>query len=371
LELLQKRPCLDGDPYLAQKAWSSHQNQPHYRSVSESTRNTSIQNKNLCLPFARYGSGAISLLNELLKLDWRKRVNAIDALKHPYFRNDPLPAKPGDLPTFEESHELDRRKFRGQKAAPPPAPKGGDVGRGPNGGQPGWGGEPAGNGNPGFGNGDGYQGYRHQNGSRYYPPPPPPHGGHRNGVQPPPSMEERRPAWRRDDRPDTRLPPRPPAPVDFPPMSYDGGRSDRPDGYRSRSRDLERDRAPPRSRGSAPNVDTYIPSYGPDSVRPPRDDRPPREDRPPRDDRAPRDDRPRDDRRWRDVENHRDDRRHDRDRDRDRDRLDYGDDRSRSTRTRSRSRSPIRERDRERIREREPLDRERDRERDNRDIYRR
>lgn len=81
----------------------------------------------------RQGPAAISLLSEFLKLDWRKRINAIDALKHPYFLNPPLPAKPGDLPRFEDSHELDRRKFRDQKAALPPAPAGGSVGMGPNG----------------------------------------------------------------------------------------------------------------------------------------------------------------------------------------------------------------------------------------------
>jgi len=298
----------------------------------------------------RNGSGAISLLNELLKLDWKKRINAIDALKHPYFRNSPLPAKPGDLQKMEDSHELDRRKFRGQKAAPPPAPKGGTVGMGvgPSGG---WGGEPAVNGNSGFGNGDGYSGYRQPNGSRY-----PPHGVHRNGVPPPPPQEERRPAWarNRDDRPDIRLPPRPP-PADY--SGYDGGRGgERPDGYRSRSRDLERDRdrdrvPPSRSRAGGPNIDTYIPSYSADGGR--RDDRAPRD----------REDRLRDDRsRRRDG---RDDRRHDRDRDRDR--LDY-DDRSRTSRTRSRSRSPGRDRERDRIREREPLDRSHDRDRE---IYRR
>lgn len=291
---------------------------------------------NLC----RYGSGAISLLSELLKLDWRKRLNAIDALQHPYFRNAPLPARPGDLPTFEESHELDRRKFRGQKAAPPPAPKGGTVGMGPNSGQGGWGGEPGGNGNHSYGNGDNYgHGYRpHQNGGRY-----PPHGDHRNGVPPPP--DGRRPAWRQNERPDTRLPPRPPPPAQD--QFYDGPRSDNRDGYRSRSRDIDRERPQlPRSRAGGPNIDTYIPSYGPDSGRPPREDRS-----------RSHDDRPR--RR----DDH--DRRHDRDRDRDRERIEY-DDRSLNGRTRSRSRSPTRERDRERIRDREPLDRERER-----DVYRR
>ncbi|KAK5442597.1 serine/threonine protein kinase, CMGC, CDC2/CDK subfamily [Exophiala xenobiotica] len=70
----------------------------------------------------------LSLLGEFLKLDWHKRINAMDALKHPYFHTDPLPARPGDLPTFEDSHELDRKKFRDQKQKPPPAPAGGSVG---------------------------------------------------------------------------------------------------------------------------------------------------------------------------------------------------------------------------------------------------
>ncbi|KAH6684383.1 kinase-like domain-containing protein [Halenospora varia] len=288
--------------------------------------------------FREYGSGAIALLNDLLKLDWRKRINAIDALKHPYFTTQPLPARAGDIPTFEDSHELDRRKFRSQKAAPPPAPRGETVGMGPGGG---WG-EPTANGHGGYGHGgDGYRQHHHHNGRNY-----PPNGGYRNGVPPPPPEGERRRGWQRDDRPDPRgLPPRPP-PVDY----HDGG--GRPDGYRSRSRELERPSLP-RSRGGAPPVDTYIPSYGPESGR--------------------RDDGRRDDRRRRDDRD-RDDRPHHRDRERDRDsdrRLDYGDDRSRSGRTRSRSRSPVRERDRERVREREPLDRDRDRERDREREYRR
>ncbi|RMZ86151.1 hypothetical protein DV737_g202, partial [Chaetothyriales sp. CBS 132003] len=71
---------------------------------------------------------AVSLLERLLTLDWRKRINAIDALEHPYFTTPPLPARPGDLPSFDDSHELDRRKFRDQKNKPPPAPAGGSVG---------------------------------------------------------------------------------------------------------------------------------------------------------------------------------------------------------------------------------------------------
>ncbi|RYO79348.1 hypothetical protein DL766_008210 [Monosporascus sp. MC13-8B] len=80
--------------------------------------------------FREHGQLAINLLKELLTLDWRKRINAIDALEHPYFKEQPYPAKPENIPRFEDSHELDRRKFHDRKAALPPAPKGGTVGVG-------------------------------------------------------------------------------------------------------------------------------------------------------------------------------------------------------------------------------------------------
>ena len=173
-----------------------------------------------------------------MKLDWKTRFNAVDALEHPYFKMTPLPLQPHEIPTYEESHELDRRKFHDRKANLPPAPKGGTVGLGPD----------ANGATAGF-NSDSYG----RNGA--------PNGGGRY-------RDDRRPAWQRD-----RGPPRPPP-----------GRDD-----------LDRDRGPPRSRGPPPrgggvgggppgDVDTYIPSYraDDDGVRR-RDDRPPRDDRrPPR-----------------------------------------------------------------------------------------
>ncbi|KAI1449793.1 Pkinase-domain-containing protein [Annulohypoxylon stygium] len=241
--------------------------------------------------FREHGSSAISLLKELLTLDWKSRINAIDALEHPYFKTAPYPAKPEDIPTFEDSHELDRRKFHDRKAALPPAPKGGTVGVGAFEGP-----------NASFGSGDGYG--NRMNG-RYQAR----HGGGYRGD------DTRRPAWARGDQPhmDHRLPQRPPPP------DYPGNGWDNP----AEHHDSYRDRAPRNRGGNRPDVDTYIPSYRAGG----RDDRPPREDRPPRDDR----------RRWDD----RDDRRHDWDR-RDRE---Y-DDRSRASQTRSRSRSP-RDRDRD------------------------
>ncbi|KAI1129434.1 kinase-like protein [Nemania abortiva] len=200
--------------------------------------------------FREHGVPAVSLLTALLQLNWRTRINAIDALEHPYFKTAPFPARPEDIPTFEDSHELDRRKFHDRKAALPPAPKGGTVGGafdGPN---------------VGFGSGDGYG--NRANGRH--------HG--RNGDD-----GGRRPAWAREQaRHEHRLPPRPPPPEN-PPSGWDGSK-DQHNSYR------DRDRAP-RNRGGAnrPDIDTYIPSY-----RGGRDELPPREDRP-RDDRRRRDDR--------------------------------------------------------------------------------
>lgn len=141
-EMFKGRPILAGnsDVNQAQQIFElvgspNDENMPGWSELPgcDGVKEFEYRRGNLPTIFREQGSLAISLLSELLKLDWRKRINAIDALKHPYFHSPPLPARPGDLPAFEESHELDRRKFRGQKQALPPAPAGGSVGMGPNG----------------------------------------------------------------------------------------------------------------------------------------------------------------------------------------------------------------------------------------------
>ncbi|KAK1539814.1 uncharacterized protein CCOS01_01128 [Colletotrichum costaricense] len=214
---------------------------PGAEAVTPRPRPGSITNK-----FREYGTGAVSLLKELLRLDWKSRINAADALNHPYFKMAPMPAEPGDLPTFEDSHELDRRKFHDRQAKLPPAPKGGTVGMGPE----------AHGANAGFNNTDAYSNRNGVNGRNANVP-----GGHRNGG------DERRPAWQRDNR---GLPPRPP-----PPEYANGGPMPPRDDYRDRDRDRR-----PRSRGGrGPDVDTYIPSYRDDVPPRHRDDRPPRDRR--------------------------------------------------------------------------------------------
>lgn len=206
----------------------------------------------------------LNLLKSLLCLDWRRRVNAIDALQHEYFKTAPLPLRPEDLPRYEDSHELDaRRRGHEQKRALPPAPQGGTVGMGPD--------EWTGSG-PGYPvNGYGYdsrpppRGYGRDRGP---PGAPQPRGyDDRRGPPAPPDAGRREPAWRRDarpppinghalpPRPDTSLPPRPngPLPDRGPPPAARDGRDARP-----------------RAGGGGADIDTYIPNY---SDRPP----PPRE----------------------------------------------------------------------------------------------
>ncbi|KAM3456942.1 hypothetical protein NHJ6243_007986 [Beauveria neobassiana] len=257
-EMLVGKPILSGesDSHQLDIIWDllgspTEENMPGWKSLpgaehmSPRPRPGNLQNR-----FREFGSGAISLLKELMKLDWRTRINAVDALEHAYFKMEPLPMEPHEIPTYEESHELDRRKFQDRKAALPPAPKGGTVGIGPD----------ANGATAGFNSGEGYG----RNGAA---------NGRFRGAD-----DHRRPAWQRErgGHPPSRGPP--------------PDRGGRDDDYR------DRDRGAPRSRPGgglggqrgAPDTDTYIPSYGRDDGARRRDDRLPRDDRrPPRDDRRP------------------------------------------------------------------------------------
>ena len=275
-EMFKKRPILPGNSDLNQLQLifdligsPTEDNMPGWVALPgcDGVKTFQHRHSSLSQAFRDQGSLFISLLGELLKLDWRKRSNAMDALEHPYFKTDPLPAKPGDIPQFQESHELDRRKFREQKANPPPAPAGGTVGMGPDG---------------DFTNGSilpvqnqyppgGSRGY--QNDSHAYPPRRNVHdqrhhqAAHNSRVPPPQSMGQpssvRQPAWERGAP--NGLPPRPPVEVPRGGLGYGNGRPFEA----GRNRDAPRERPPyetgrsrPRA-GGPPDVDTYIPSYGP------------------------------------------------------------------------------------------------------------
>ena len=208
--------------------------------------------------FRELSPTGLSLITDLMRLDWRRRINAIDAIDHPYFKEDPKPMREEDIPTFADSHELDRRNARGQKQALPPAPAGGTVGVGPNG-------EWIGSGPPpnAWGNGNGRYGGPQDRGPPGVDRPPrgyngrgPPQRYDHGRAPPPPPEGGRRPNWGNGGG----LPP-PPGEgrhqLPLPPRPHHG-----PDGG-----DRRRNQPPP--------GDTYIPSYqgggGPRGSREPDD----------------------------------------------------------------------------------------------------
>lgn len=71
------------------------------------------------------GELGVKLMSGLLTLDPAKRLNAADAISHDYFSTQPLPLAPEDMPAFEESHEIDRERFKRQRteSVPPPETK--------------------------------------------------------------------------------------------------------------------------------------------------------------------------------------------------------------------------------------------------------
>ena len=281
-EMFKGKPILPGvsDVNQAQLVFDlmgspTEENMPGWSLLPGCEGVHSFAHRTCTLPqvFREQGSSFISLLSELLKLDWRKRINAIDALQHPYFKNHPFPAKPGDIPEFQESHELDRKKLREQRANPPPAPAGGTVGMGSVGEfsngvgssnpqnqfRPRAGGGPAGYHNEQPAYPPRHNGYdmRHAGPPRDFRGPPP-----SSGPLPPPPPMHRLPRG-----PEVNgLPPRPPPPDNgsFMSRGFQG----------SGPRDDGRGRPPPRDRPGASQVDTYIPAYAAnrDNGRRPRDD---------------------------------------------------------------------------------------------------
>lgn len=277
-EMYKGKPILPGQSDLDQAhrifklcGSPNERNMPGWGSLPgcDGVRNFGPYPRSMEHQFSDMGSAGVSLLTELLTLDPRKRINAIDGLKHEYFTALPLPAKPSEIPKFEESHELDRRR-RHQRI--PPAPAGGTVGvgsRAQNQQLPWDSREDSRRGNGGWdsrgGGGGGGRPYDSRGGAGQQPVGQPriPPGVHTNTDHRPPwaakSLEPQSLPMGRVPPRDHGLPPRPPMARD------DRDRLDRGGGPMERSRS---------GRNGASNIDTYIPSYprGDDGLPRGRDD---------------------------------------------------------------------------------------------------
>lgn len=65
------------------------------------------------------GDMGVNLLSNLLTLDPNRRFNALDALDYIYFKTEPLPCEPANLPIFEECHEIDKERFKRARSQGP------------------------------------------------------------------------------------------------------------------------------------------------------------------------------------------------------------------------------------------------------------
>ncbi|TCD68853.1 serine/threonine protein kinase, CMGC, CDC2/CDK sub [Steccherinum ochraceum] len=116
LDQLDKIWQLCGTPN--QHTWPNHDLLPGCEGVKRFT----IYPRRLKQTYDTIGAETCDLLDKLLTCNPRERLTASQALDHDYFWTDPLPADPKTLPTYEASHEFDKRGRRHQPAGPPVQP---------------------------------------------------------------------------------------------------------------------------------------------------------------------------------------------------------------------------------------------------------
>ncbi|KAI0360429.1 Pkinase-domain-containing protein [Trametes cingulata] len=130
-EMFFRKPILPGASDLDQldKIWHlcgtpSSQSWPEYDSLPgcEGVKTFNYCPRRLRQTYESIGPETVDLLDKLLVCNPRERLTASQALDHDYFWTDPLPADPKTLPTYEASHEFDKRGRRHQQPAPPPMP---------------------------------------------------------------------------------------------------------------------------------------------------------------------------------------------------------------------------------------------------------
>ncbi|KAH7926241.1 Pkinase-domain-containing protein, partial [Leucogyrophana mollusca] len=108
IDQLEKIWQLCGTPN--QHTWPNHDTLPGCEGV----KRFSNYPKRLKTAYDSIGPETCDLLDKLLTCNPRERITASQALDHDYFWTDPLPADPKSLPSYEASHEFDKRSRRNQ-----------------------------------------------------------------------------------------------------------------------------------------------------------------------------------------------------------------------------------------------------------------
>lgn len=123
-EMFMRRPILPGTSDLDQleKIWGlcGSPNQHNWANFDmlpgcEGVKRFGEHPRRLGSTFEHIGKETCDLLDKLLICNPRERITAAQALDHDYFWTDPMPADPKTLPTYEASHEFDKRGHRQQQ----------------------------------------------------------------------------------------------------------------------------------------------------------------------------------------------------------------------------------------------------------------
>ncbi|KAG6917602.1 hypothetical protein DXG01_001831 [Tephrocybe rancida] len=127
-EMINRRPILPGNSDLDQleKIWilcgtPNQHTWPNFDALPGCEgvkRFTPIHSRRVKAAYESVGTEFCDLLDKMLICNPRERITAAEALDHEYFWTEPLPADPKSLPSYEASHEFDKRGQRNHH--PPP-----------------------------------------------------------------------------------------------------------------------------------------------------------------------------------------------------------------------------------------------------------
>ncbi|GBE89085.1 hypothetical protein SCP_1500880 [Sparassis crispa] len=130
-EMFSRRPILPGTSDLDQldRIWQlcgtpNQHSWPNFDMLPgcEGVKRFQMYSRRVKQTYETTGPETCDLLDKLLTCNPRERITASQALDHDYFWTDPLPADPKTLPTYEASHEFDKRGRRHQGLAGLPGP---------------------------------------------------------------------------------------------------------------------------------------------------------------------------------------------------------------------------------------------------------
>merc|ERR1712154_724056 len=113
-ELLRGKPLLPGNSELHQiqliftllgtpnhHIWPNHKSLPKYNEITKDIDHSKYKWNQIDSMFAGYGGlNCLDLIKQLLAYDPSKRITAENAIKHPFFKEMPLPSTKDMMPTF-------------------------------------------------------------------------------------------------------------------------------------------------------------------------------------------------------------------------------------------------------------------------------